>query len=164
LYSPLDTLLASAYGSDYMSFQSNSDIITGFFETNETTHRHTATDLLVNMDPVYNYNVAKAAIGATMHFAKASTTVLSIDNYSNDFNLSFFPNPTKDILNIYLGSITETNYTLSLIDINGKEVLSKTVQNPKLIESIPVANLSKGIYLVVLNVGDKRITKKVVIE
>jgi hypothetical protein len=164
LYSPLNTLLASAYGSDYMSFQSNSDIITGFFETNETTHRHTATDLLVNMDPVYNYNVAKAAIGATMHFAKASTTVLSIDNYSNDFNLSFFPNPTKDILNIYLGSITETNYTLSLIDINGKEVLSKTVQNPKLIESIPVANLSKGIYLVVLNVGDKRITKKVVIE
>jgi hypothetical protein len=164
LYSPLNTLLASAYGSDYMSFQSNSDIITGFFETNETTHRHTATDLLVNMDPIYNYNVAKAAIGATMHFAKASTTVLSIDNYSNDFNLSFFPNPTKDILNIYLGSITETNYTLSLIDINGKEVLSKTVQNPKLIESIPVANLSKGIYLVVLNVGDKRITKKVVIE
>jgi aminopeptidase YwaD len=164
LYSPLNTLLASAYGSDYMSFQSNSDIITGFFETNETTHRHTATDLLVNMDPVYNYNVAKAAIGATMHFAKASTTVLSIDNYSNDFNLSFFPNPTKDILNIYLGSITETNYTLSLIDINGKEVLNKTVQNPKLIESIPVANLSKGIYLVVLNVGDKRITKKVVIE
>lgn len=164
LYSPLNTLLASAYGSDYMSFQSNSDIITGFFETNETTHRHTATDLLVNMDPVYNYNVAKAAIGATMHFAKASTTVLSIDNYSNDFNVSFFPNPTKDILNINLGSITETNYTLSLIDINGKEVLNKTVQNPKLIESIPVANLSKGIYLGVLNVGDKRITKKVVIE
>jgi hypothetical protein len=163
LYSPLNTLLASAYGSDYMSFQSNSDIITGFFETNETTHRHTATDLLVNMDPVYNYNVAKAAIGATMHFAKASTTVLSIDNYSNDFNVSFFPNPTKDILNINLGSITETNYTLSLIDINGKEVLNKTVQNPKLIESIPVANLSKGIYLGVLNVGDKRITKKVVI-
>lgn len=163
LYSPLNTLLASAYGSDYMSFQSNSDIITGFFETNETTHRHTATDLLVNMDPVYNYNVAKAAIGATMHFAKASTTVLSIDNYSNDFNVSFFPNPTKDILNINLGSITETNYTLSLIDINGKEVLNKTVQNPKLIESIPLANLSKGIYLGVLNVGDKRITKKVVI-
>ena len=163
LYSPLNTLLASAYGSDYMSFQSNSDIITGFFETNETTHRHTATDLLVNMDPVYNYNVAKAAIGATMHFAKASTTVLSIDNYSNDFNVSFFPNPTKDILNINLGSITETNYTFSLIDINGKEVLNKTVQNPKLIESIPVANLSKGIYLGVLNVGDKRITKKVVI-
>jgi hypothetical protein len=99
-----------------------------------------------------------------MHFAKASTTVLSIDNYSNDFNVSFFPNPTKDILNINLGSITETNYTLSLIDINGKEVLNNTVQNPKLIESISVANLSKGIYLGVLNVGDKRITKKVIID
>ncbi len=164
LYSPLDTLLASAYGSDYMSFQSNSDIITGFYETNETTHRHTSTDLLVNMDPVYNYNVAKAAIGATMHFARASTTVLSLDANSSNFNVSFFPNPTKDILNINLGSITETNYTFSLIDINGKEILNIPIQNAKLIESIPVANLSKGIYLGVLNVGDKRITKKVVID
>lgn len=164
LYSPLDTLLASAYGSDYMSFQSNSDIITGFYETNETTHRHTSTDLLVNMDPVYNYNVAKAAIGATMHFARASTTVLSLDANSSDFNVSFFPNPTKDILNINLGSITETSYTFSLIDINGKEILNIPIQNAKLIESIPVANLSKGIYLGVLNVGDKRITKKVVID
>lgn len=164
LYSPLNTFLASAYASDYMSFQSNSDIITGFFEKNETTHKHTATDLLVNMDPVYNYNVAKATIGATMHFAKASTTVLSLDANSSDFNVSFFPNPTKDTLNINLGSITETNYTFSLIDINGKEVLNETIKNAKLIESIPVSNLSKGIYLGVLNVGEKRITKKVVID
>ncbi|WP_396146108.1 M28 family peptidase [Flavobacterium sp.] len=164
LYTSLGTVLSYAYASDYMPFQSNNEVITGFFETNETTHRHSATDLLVNMDPVYNYNVAKAAIGATMHFARASTTVLSLDANSSDFNVSFFPNPTKDILNINLGSITETNYTFSLIDINGKEVLNKTLQNAKLIESIPVSNLSKGIYLGVLNSGGKRITKKIVIE
>ena len=66
----------------------------------------------------------RATIGATMHFAKASTTTLSLDTNNSDFNVSFFPNPTKDTLNINLGSITETNYTFSLIDINGKEILN----------------------------------------
>jgi len=75
LYSPLQTTLSYAYASDYMPFQANNEIITGFFETNETTHKHTATDLLVNMDPVYNYKVAKAATGAVLHFAKADTTL-----------------------------------------------------------------------------------------
>ena len=36
LYSPLNTFLASAYASDYMTFEDNSEIITGFFEKNET--------------------------------------------------------------------------------------------------------------------------------
>ena len=164
LYSPLNTFLASAYASDYMSFQSNSEIITGFFEKNETTHKHTATDLLVNMDPVYNYNVAKATIGATMHFANASTTVLSLDTNNSDFNVSFFPNPTKDILNINLGSISETNYTFSLIDINGRKVMEHSFRDAKLIESVSVLDIAKGIYLSVLETSDKRITKKVIIE
>lgn len=164
LYSPLNTFLASAYASDYMSFQSNNDIITGFFEKNETTHKHTSTDLLIYMDPVYNYNVAKATIGATLHFAVASTSILNNEQVSSDFNVSFFPNPTKDVLNINLGSLSETNYDFSLIDIYGKTVLNTSFENAKLIESIPLVNLSKGIYLGVMNVGDKRITKKIVID
>jgi hypothetical protein len=164
LYSPLNTFLASAYASDYMSFQSNSDIITGFFEKNETSHKHTNTDLLIYMDPVYNYNVAKATIGATLHFAVASTSTLNNDQVASDFNVSFFPNPSKDVLNINLGSLSETNYDFSLIDIYGKTVLNTSFVNAKLIESIPLVNLSKGIYLGVMNVGDKRITKKIVID
>ena len=34
LYSPLNTFLASAYASDYMTFEENSEVITGFFEKN----------------------------------------------------------------------------------------------------------------------------------
>ena len=75
LYSPLSTFLDRAYASDYMSFQSNNEVITGFFERNETTHKHTPTDFLVNMDPNYNYNVAKAAIGAMLHFSVVDTSL-----------------------------------------------------------------------------------------
>jgi hypothetical protein len=163
LYSPLQTFLASAYASDYMSFQSNSEIITGFFEKNETTHKHTATDFLSNMDPVYNYNVAKAAIGATMHFAVANTSTLS-NTEIMDYNVSFFPNPTRDTLNINIGSLAENNYTFSLVDMNGKTVFEKQFADAKLIESVPISDISKGIYLGVLEASDKRITKKIVIE
>ena len=164
LYSPLQTYLSYAYASDYMSFQTNNEIITGLFEKNETTHKHTNTDLLIYMDPIYNFNVAKATIGATLHFAQASTSSLNNQETVKDFNISFFPNPTKDILNINLGSLTETKFTFSLVDINGKVVLVKTFENAKLIESIPIGNLSKGLYLGIIDTETKMITKKILIE
>ena len=164
LYSPLNTFLASAYASDYMTFEENSEIITGFFERNETTHRHTATDFLVNMDPIYNYNVAKAAIGATMHFAKASTSVLSNQLFNEDNQVSFYPNPVKEYLNINKGNLTDTNYTFSIIAISGKTILSQQFTNATLIERINVSELSSGIYLGVLETATNRITKKIVIE
>jgi hypothetical protein len=163
LYSPLNATLSFAYASDYMSFQSNNEVITGFFETNETTHRHTATDLLVNMDPVYNYNVAKAAIGATLHFAQADPAAMANDKF-DEFGVSFFPNPTQEVLNINLGSLPVSEYTFSIIDINGKEVFNTSFKDAKLIETVSVSTLSKGIYLGILQAADNRITKKIVIE
>lgn len=163
LYSTLNTLLSFAYSSDYMSFQSNNEIITGFFETNETTHKHTSTDFLINMDPVYNYNVAKATIGATLHFAQADPSSMS-NTKLDDYGVSFFPNPIKDTLNINLGSLPESDYTFSILNFEGKEVMKVVFTNAKLIESIPVYSLSKGIYLGVLQTDNQRITKKIVID
>jgi len=163
LYSPLSTTLSYAYASDYMPFEDNNEIITGFFETNETSYAHTANDLLVNMDPIYNFNVAKAATGATLHFAKASTT-LSNEGFNADFQISFFPNPTKGKLNINLGTLPKNNYTFSLIDIQGKEVYRDSIPNAKQIETIDVSRFSKGVYMGVLETEQNRFTKKIVIE
>ncbi len=164
LYSPLNTYLSYAYASDYMSFQSNNEIITGLFETNETTHKHTNTDLLIYMDPVYNYNVAKATIGATMHFAVAATSALGNADFNNANQVSFFPSPATDTLNISLGSLAETRYTLSLVDLQGKIVLNKQIDNANLIETIPLEGISKGMYLAVLQTETKKISKKIIVE
>ena len=164
LYSPLNTFLSYAYASDYMSFQSNNEIITGLFETNETTHKHTNTDLLIYMDPVYNYNVAKATIGATMHFAVASTSALTNQEFENDYQVSFYPSPAKDTLHINLGILKDTKYSFSLLDMQGKVVLEKPIENATLIESISLSGISKGMYLAVLQANTKRITKKIIVE
>lgn len=164
LYTSLNTFLASAYASDYMTFEDNNEVITGFFETNETEHRHTATDLLENMDPIYNFNVAKAAIGATMHYAIANPAVLNTTIYQQESQVSFFPNPAHDVLYINKGAVVDSNYTISIIDIQGKTVVSQSFENTNLLEQINVSHLSKGIYMVILETNSQSITKKIVIE
>ena len=163
LYSPLNTLLSYAYASDYMSFQSNNEVITGFFETNETTHKHTATDFLANMDPIYNYNVAKAAIGATMHFSKAST-VLNNQNFEIENQLVVFTNAAEKNIYVSTGSLTLDDYNFKVFDITGKVIISTVRNNPKAIEAFSVANMSSGIYLAVIEYDGKQITKKLLIE
>lgn len=85
LYSNLNTEISFAYGSDYVPFEENGEVITGFYEKNETPYAHTSNDLLVNMDPVYVHEVGKAATGATLFFAEAydqtSMTVTACNNF-----------------------------------------------------------------------------------
>jgi len=164
LYSPLNTFLSYTYASDYMPFEENNEIITGFFETNETPHRHTATDLLINMDPEYVYNIAKAATGAMLHFAVASTSSLDNQNFIKDHQISFYPNPAKEFLNINLGNLTLDKVSFTLVDINGRNVIATQLNTQNQLERISVASIPKGIYLAVIETDSKRITKKVVIE
>ncbi|WP_310557433.1 M28 family peptidase [Flavobacterium sp.] len=164
LYSTLNTFLSYAYASDYMPFEDNNEVITGFFEKNESIHRHTATDLLVNMDPVYVYNIAKAGIGSLLHFAVANVAALSTSEFNSDYQVSFFPNPTKEFLTINLGILSEKEYQFQLIDTNGKVVLEKLITNPNQLEKINISDFAKGIYLAKLNAINKKISKKIVIE
>ena len=163
LYSPLNGVLSYAYASDYMPFEDNNEVITGFFETNESSHPHSPTDLLVNMDPVYNFNVAKAATGAVLHFAIASTA-LGTNTFDNDLQMSFFPNPTKEILNINFGKLTNQKSTIKIVDINGKVVFASTIENPSIIEKINLPNLSRGMYLVNVTSENTEINKKFLID
>lgn len=163
LYSPLNTWINFADATDYIPFENNGEIITGFYETNISSHPHTATDNLANMDPVYCFNVAKAAIGATMHFAIASTT-LDNANFNSDYQVSFYPNPTNGELQINKGILTDENYSFSLIDIHGRKTFAQNFDRTSLLETVNLSGLSSGVYLGVLETKDKRITKKIVIE
>jgi len=162
LYSPLNTFLDRAYSSDYMPFQSNNEVITGFFERNETTHKHTPTDFLIYMDPVYNYNVAKAAIGAMLHFAIVDTS-MSNEEFKSNFQGAIFPNPANDTLFVNCGRL-DRNYKFKLIDLLGKTILSKSFEIANQNESISIADVPKGIYLAVIETGNNTYTKKIIIN
>lgn len=164
LYSNLNTLLASAYSSDYMPFEDNNEIITGFFETNESSVTHSANDLLTNMDPTYAFNVTKAAVGAMLHFAVANTSALSNATFNSESQVTVYPNPAKNNLYINKGTLDTENYTVKMINVNGKIVFEKTFYHSQLTEQISVSELSAGIYMCVISTENKQIFKKVIIE
>ena len=163
LYSPLNTNLSYAYGSDYMPFQSNSEIITGFYETNESPYSHTANDLLVNMDPGYVYNVTKAAVGATLHFAVACTNCgLGSTSVSADKGFRAYPNPASQ--NLYIDNAQLASYSYIIADVLGKVIYTRSITSPSITETIDISKFASGTYLLTITTNDLRLTRKIIIN
>lgn len=121
LYSPLQTKLSYAYGSDYMPFQSNGEVITGFYEYNESLQPHSSGDTYANMDPVFVCNVAKAALGAVQHFTTAETSTLSVADCPPEKmleSLRIYPNPAFDFINIEMLNSNLIDYSFNISDVS----------------------------------------------
>lgn len=162
LYSPLSTAYDPAYASDYVPFQENGEIITGFYEYTRSYTEHTTNDTYANVDKTYVYNVARAAVGAAQHFATASTSSLAVGECPPALMLSslkLFPNPAKDILNIEMLNTKTRKFTFDITDANGT-VLIRT-KNEYMID---VSNLKTGIYFGTMEVEGQKVTKKIIIQ
>jgi aminopeptidase YwaD len=159
LYSPLQTTLSNAYASDYVPFEAKGDIITGFYETPVSGNQHTVNDTFANIDPVYVFNVGKAAVGALQHFAVATSVLSTNETAVNKLeSIKIYPNPAKDILNIELPANIK-NFSLEINDMSGK--LISTHGNES---KINVSKLPNGVYLCTIKSDGETITKKIIID
>lgn len=157
-YSTLQTAMSNAYGSDYMPFENKGYIITGLFETNETTHKHSSNDLKSNMDPTYLTNATRGVVGAMQHFAGASidTGTLSAPLVDISRRVSIYPNPAHNSINV---GVDAKSFTVEITDLSGKNLLkSHNKQN------IDISHLSNGIYLLIVQIDNQTTTKKLLIQ
>jgi len=73
---------------------------------------------------------------------------------SNDafekLNVSIYPNPTTDILNIQIKDVLSESITFTIYDISGKKVLNQSVM-PSNLNQVIVSNLSSGVYILQIN-------------
>ena len=161
LYSPLQTTLSSAYSSDYMPFQSNNEIITGFYEFQGELNPapHTSADIIANMDPVYLFNVTKAALGALQHFAKASSSLSVSESQIEELSVSLYPIPARDHITIFSGEKKLSNFLLTITDLSGRHVMM--VRNQEIIN---VSHLQNGIYLATIFADEKPTVKTFIIQ
>ncbi|EMQ94397.1 Aminopeptidase Y (Arg, Lys, Leu preference) [Xanthomarina gelatinilytica] len=159
LYSNLNTEISYAYASDYIPFEDNNEIITGLYEYNETPYAHGPNDVLANMDTNYLYEVTKGTLGAALFFAEVDFNALHSESFNLDPTINMYPNPSKGILHVDLKTLEHT--TFKLMDILGKEVLSKTLKTTY--SKIDVSYIKKGVYLAVFETNNNRITKKLII-
>ncbi len=143
-YSDLSAVITDAYGSDYMPFENDGEYITGFYEDNESTYPHSSGDNLAHLDTSYVFEIAKAACGATLYFARAFDIVTdNTTQSSNNKQTKIFPNPVIDFFNIEVSE----KATVSLSDINGKSIFEiKLFKSQK--EIINTEQLNKGVYIV----------------
>ncbi|NML57228.1 M28 family peptidase [Chryseobacterium cheonjiense] len=159
LYSPLQTVMSNAYASDYMPFEGKGDIITGFYENERSYNEHTVNDTFANVDPVYVFNVGKAAVGALQHFATASTSLLATEEQALNKleTVKVYPNPAKDILNIELAKDIK-NFNLEITDMNGRLIITKENET-----KINVSGLANGAYLATITTKDSKAVRKIII-
>ncbi|SIP88176.1 aminopeptidase YwaD [Chryseobacterium sp. RU37D] len=159
LYSPLGTVMSNAYSSDYIPFEQNGDIITGFYENIRSHNEHTINDTFANVDPTYVFNVGKAAVGALQHFAVATTVLGTHDAVANSLeSVKIYPNPAKDILNVELPNDIK-NFNLEITDLSGRLILNK--ENGK---KINVSGITNGTYLCTIKANNKKAIRKIIIE
>ncbi|MGJ8594002.1 MAG: M28 family peptidase [Aquaticitalea sp.] len=163
LYSNLNTEISYAYASDYIPFENNGEIITGIYEKNESPVSHTANDNLSNMDVNYTHEIIKGALGAALEFAVAYDSTMGItDNQTLNALLTISPNPASKYLNISFYSTLESPVDFQLIDLQGKEVMSKKLKEQN--EKLDIDFLSKGNYLAVFKLNTQKMVKMVILK
>lgn len=127
------------------------------------------TTLAAASSPITFYFVSLAANGngseSGDNVLKSSKSVrlkttTSNKDIQNTIAVNVFPNPTKDVLNIELGDAQ--NAQMTLVDINGKVLLIKNLTEKS--NKINIAHLSKGLYNVQIQAGNKMTAKKIVVN
>ncbi|MFP8892717.1 M28 family peptidase [Chryseobacterium sp. EZn1] len=163
LYSPLQTNLSYAYSSDYMPFEAKGYTITGFYETIQSNNEHTVSDTFANLDPVYVFNVGKAAVGALQHFAVASTSSNLLSTNESPVQKSgeairIYPNPAKDLVTVEFQEKVK-HFKVEVNDMAGNTVLN--LENQK---KINTSGLTNGIYTFTVTTDKGNTTKKIIIN
>lgn len=165
-YSSLTGFIDNIYGSDYMPFEKNGEIVTGLYERPTSNgsvvpnpYYHNNTDTIANLSYPYVFQITKAALGAMQHFAVASTSTLATDNSApikKDFN--FYPNPAKDLLNLEIDS-SITDFKFEITDIAGK-----LVSTSKNLKQIHLKDLKPGVYIGTISSDTYKASKKFIIK
>ncbi|MFD0932019.1 GEVED domain-containing protein [Psychroflexus salinarum] len=103
----------------------------------------------------YTVNVGQA----TSNYTTLNDTEGLGQAETGTYDMELYPNPVKgEVVNLKVSSRTSLSYTL--YDISGRQLSHGKVIN----QSIPLENLSSGVYLIKLDDGQKSFTKKLIKE
>ena len=112
----------------------------------------------------YATNSIGTAYGSDLNFS-TSTGVGIIPAETTAENISIYPNPTKDELNIEFELIYPENVTLTLQDYLSQQLITENYKNcsGSYKKKIDISGLAIGIYILKIQIGETVCTKKVVV-
>ncbi|WP_298899517.1 reprolysin-like metallopeptidase [uncultured Psychroserpens sp.] len=99
-----------------------------------------------------------------IEICSTTETPLSVDEFGvNDFVI--YPNPNTGEFTIKLNSSSNKDINVNIVDIRGRQIFNNAYEsNSDFNQVVTLNNVQSGIYLVTVNDGDRKATKKIVIE
>ncbi len=97
-------------------------------------------------------------------FSKETAMTNSIASANAFSQLSIYPNPVNDNLNLKVTSAIQTILNYSIISMNGQTIQSEKVNASSLKKSINTADFDAGIYFVKINTNQGSYTHKIIIH
>jgi hypothetical protein len=117
------------------------------------------TDLDLRNDNV----VFAATYGRGVFSGTFTNAVLNNDTFTNNKNVSIYPNPVKDNLNINIKDFSG-EISVKIIDVNGREVLNQTITNFNGSNAIELSRFASGIYILKLTGEGLNYSEKIILE
>ena len=90
---------------------------------------------------------ATSACGCSCIDTAIVLNLTSVNDMTNENNISCFPNPTNGALSIDISNLNQSDYTLELSDFTGRLVYSDKINSSAdKMRTIDISRLAKGVY------------------
>lgn len=144
-------------GVKYLAFRKykGAGYIYGWFRISANT---TATSLTL-LD--FAYNDVPSVIPNIL--AGEGLCITDVNNQDTESGIKVFPNPASDVFTIDLTALQGGDVSYRLLNINGQQVLGGEGATDKLIP-VDLANVSKGVYLLSIELAGSVYHKKVIAQ
>jgi len=92
------------------------------------------------------------------------STTLGIEKVENINNLSVYPNPVKDRLNIAFNTSTPDDYSITIYSVTGQAIYNESLPNfiGEYSNKLNISNFAQGVYLLQIKSSKGIITRKIV--
>ena len=90
----------------------------------------------------------------TQGFQQSYISIVSVEDHDFDINISIYPNPAVDQLNVRISDIDKAN-SYSMYDISGKLIRQEAIRTKEF--KIGFSSLSTGNYMLVFTDRDRRL-------
>ena len=94
-------------------------------------------------------------------FPAGPNCVLSVNYFENKYLFRLYPNPNNGFLNLRIGNYSG-KITISVIDLNGREVYNQTDSDFNVEKSIDLSALQSGAYLIKVTGNEMSYTEKLI--
>jgi hypothetical protein len=141
----------------------------------DTTYAHgSSTSLqLKNLLPYTSYewriqSLCNQSVSNSAHSGIGFFTTLPtlLDSIQNAEEFIVYPNPANELIHIYYSDGGAEKISVTMLDMVGRHVAEQVFENKNGDHDflLPIDQLSGGIYFLTLTAGEKKLTKKIMVE